>query len=88
MAVPVTSPGPAAIDSKVPSTSLNVAETNVAETSGSSSDAGPKHYESAEEEKKRLEREERERFLRGQTSGAGEPDVNEEGETPPPYQDI
>lgn len=83
MAVPVTSPGPIAIDSKVPSSS-----SNVAETSGSSSDAGPKRYESAEEEKKRLEREERERFLRGQTSGAGEPNVYEEGETPPPYQDI
>ena len=83
VAVSVTSPGPVATDSKVPS-----AIPNVAETSGSSSGAGPKHYESAEEEKKRLEREERERFLRGQTSGVDEPEVNEEGETPPPYPDI
>jgi hypothetical protein len=60
----------------------------VAETSESSSNAVPKRYESAEDEKKRLEREEREKLLRGQTSGQDEPDVNEEGDTPPPYQDV
>jgi len=75
--VPVTSPGPVATDSKVPS--------DVVETGESSSGAVPKRYENAEEEKKRLEREEREKLLRGQTSGPGE---YEEGETPPPYQDI
>jgi len=60
----------------------------VAGTSESSYDVVPRRYESAEEEKKRLEREEREKLLRGQTSGPGETDVNEEGETPPPYQDV
>jgi hypothetical protein len=85
VAVPVTSPRPVtgSYFSKVPS-----ATPGVVETSESSSDAVPKRYESAEDEKKRLEREEREKLLRGQTSGQGEPDVNEEGDTPPPYQDV
>ncbi|KAH8998981.1 Eisosome component PIL1-domain-containing protein [Lactarius hatsudake] len=52
--VAVASPGPIDADSKVPSV-----------TGESSSGAVPKRYESAEEEKQRLEREERERLLSG-----------------------
>ncbi|KAH9022977.1 Eisosome component PIL1-domain-containing protein [Lactarius pseudohatsudake] len=52
--VTVASPGPIDADSKVPSV-----------TGESSSGAVPKRYESAEEEKQRLEREERERLLTG-----------------------
>ena len=50
----------------------------------SSSGAVPERYESAEEEKKRLEREEREKLLHGQTPGSN----TQEGDTPPPYEDI
>ncbi len=50
-------------------------------------------YESAEEEKRRLAREERERLLHGDTPSAGSPDKRndapaDDGETPPPYQDL
>jgi hypothetical protein len=53
----------------------------VAETGESSSGAAPvpERYESAEVEKKRLEREEREKLLHRQTSEYAE------GDTPPPY---
>jgi hypothetical protein len=44
-------------------------------------------YESAEDEKKRLEREERERLLHDQREGGG-PNPEDEGDTPPPYQDM
>jgi hypothetical protein len=51
-----------------------------------------KQYESAEDEKKRLAREERERLLRsgGDVGSADKPDEAqaEDGETPPPYQAI
>jgi hypothetical protein len=49
-----------------------------------------KQYESAEDEKKRLAREERERLLRGGAGSSAPPDEAqaEDGETPPPYQDI
>ncbi|KAH8988857.1 Eisosome component PIL1-domain-containing protein [Lactarius akahatsu] len=56
----VASPGPIDADSKVPSV-----------TGESSSGAVPKRYESAEEEKQRLEREERERLLRGGGPSSG-----------------
>jgi hypothetical protein len=50
-------------------------------------------YESAEEEKRRLAREERERLLRGEKSSAESSDARDDapaddGDTPPPYQDI
>lgn len=50
-------------------------------------------YESAEEEKKRLAREERERFLRGEKSSAESSDPRDDapaddGDTPPPYQEL
>ncbi|KAI9460869.1 Eisosome component PIL1-domain-containing protein [Lactarius psammicola] len=64
--VAVTSPGPVDTNSKVPSVPPTVAEMGE-----SSSGAVPKRYESAEEEKKRLEREERERLLRGDGSSSG-----------------
>jgi hypothetical protein len=52
-----------------------------------------KQYESAEEEKRRLAREERERLLHGDVPSSGSKDEAyeapaEDGETPPPYQDI
>jgi len=82
--VVVASPGPVDTDSKVPSVTPTVAETGE-----SSSGAVPQRYESAEEAKKRLEREEREKLLHGQTPGYGESSTHEhEGDTPPPYQDI
>ncbi|KAI0307812.1 Eisosome component PIL1-domain-containing protein [Multifurca ochricompacta] len=49
----------------------SIAQNQVPEAEGGSSNTPPKGYESAEEEKRRLEREERERFLRGETSSAG-----------------
>jgi hypothetical protein len=58
------------------------------------SSSGPaKQYESAEEEKRRLEREERERLLRGDRQSGGdapkkEDEGNVDGDTPPPYQAI
>ncbi|KAI9445188.1 Eisosome component PIL1-domain-containing protein [Lactarius indigo] len=64
--VAVASPGPVGADSKVPSVTPTVAETGE-----SSSGAVPKRYESAEEEKQRLEREERERLLRGDGPSSG-----------------
>ncbi|KAH9082068.1 Eisosome component PIL1-domain-containing protein [Lactarius deliciosus] len=64
--VTVASPDPVDADSKVPS-----ATPTVAETGESSSGAVPKRYESAEEEKQRLEREERERLLRGDGPSSG-----------------
>ena len=77
----VASPGPVDKGSKAPYVAPAVAE--------SSSGAGPERYESAGEEKKRLEREEREKLLRGQTPGYGESNTDaDEGDTPPPYQDI
>lgn len=50
-------------------------------------------YESAEEEKKRLAREERERFLHGEKPSAGSSDPRDDapaddGDTPPPYQEL
>ena len=50
-------------------------------------------YESAEEEKKRLAREERERFLRGEKSSGETSDPRDDapaddGDTPPPYQEL
>ena len=81
---------------------LSQAASDVAKTpgpeGGSSGDAA-KPYESAEEEKRRLEREERERLLRGDTQSGGpsvpgggapgkEDEANADGDTPPPYQDI
>jgi len=72
VAVSGTSPGPVDTGSKVP-----YATPALSETGQSSSDAGPTRYESAEEEKKRLEREEREKLLHGQTPGYGASDTNE-----------
>jgi len=83
-AVPVASPEPIGTDSKVP-----FGTPSVTETGESSSSAAPKRYESAEEEKKRLEREEREKILQGKRPGYSESEETyEEGDTPPPYQDI
>jgi len=69
--------------------------SNITKTPGpeEGSSSGPaKQYESAEEEKRRLEREERERLLRGNAqSGDGAPkedEGNADGDTPPPYQAI
>lgn len=50
-------------------------------------------YESAEEEKRRLAREERERLLHGERSSAGSSDRQDDGpvddgDTPPPYQEL
>jgi hypothetical protein len=58
-------------------------------TEGSST----KQYESAEEEKRRLAREERERLLQGERASAESSDPRDDapaddGDTPPPYQDI
>ena len=116
--VAVISPGPVDTDSRLPSV---IPTPTVAETGESSSGAVPKPYESAEEEKrrlererllrgdgsssgpsvpvyesaeeekKRLEREEREKLLHGQMPGYDESNTNtntNEGDTPPPYQDI
>ncbi len=66
--IATTSPGPVDTDPKGPSLAPAVA---VAETGESSSGTVPKPYESAEEEKKRLEREERERLLRGGGPSSG-----------------
>ncbi|KAH9968955.1 Eisosome component PIL1-domain-containing protein [Russula dissimulans] len=58
---------------------------------GSSSTSPSQQYESAEEEKRRLEREERERLLGGEThaSGSKKDEGNaDDGEVPPPYQDL
>jgi len=81
--VVVASPGPIDTDSKVPSVTPTVAET-----SESSSGAVPERYESAEEEKKRLAREEREKLLHGYGESSNANDDTNEGETPPPYQDM
>lgn len=66
--------------------SSSQAVSNVAAPEGGST----KQYESAEEEKRRLAREERERLLQGDTPSSDPPvkAPTEEGETPPPYQDI
>ena len=72
----------------------HIAKTPAPEEGLSSTPA--KQYESAEEEKRRLEREERERLLRGDAQsseasvpGSGAPSKEDEGgDTPPPYQDI
>ena len=50
-------------------------------------------YESAEDEKRRLAREERERLLHGEKTPAGSSDPRDdapadEGDTPPPYQEL
>jgi len=58
---------------------------------GRSSTSLPQRYESAEEEKRRLEREERERLLGGETgaSGSKKDEGNaDDGEVPPPYQEL
>ena len=58
---------------------------------GEASAATPKKYETAEEEKKRLEREERDRLLNEGPSGNPNPDrkdtMDDEGQ-PPAYQDF
>jgi len=58
-------------------------------TEGSSTN----QYESAEEEKRRLAREERERLLQGERSSAESADPRDDapaddGDTPPPYQEL
>lgn len=74
------------------SSGLSQAVSDVANTPAPEG-GSTKQYESAEEEKRRLAREERERLLHGDTPSAGSSNLLEEapaedGETPPPYQDI
>jgi hypothetical protein len=76
----------------------DIRQPSLAAASSTRSSGPAKKYESAEEEKTRLQREERERLLHGQsaeqTPGDGatnkqdEPSADDGGETPPPYQDI
>lgn len=81
-------PGPSSgslLDLRSPSSQVSDAANPPALEGGST-----KQYESAEDEKKRLAREERERLLRGGAGSSDPPDEAqaEDGETPPPYQDI
>jgi hypothetical protein len=88
-------PGPSSgslHDIRSSSTGLSQAASDVAAapgTEGSSTNT----YESAEEEKKRLAREERERLLRGEKSSGESSDPRDDapaddGDTPPPYQEL
>jgi hypothetical protein len=68
--------------------------SNIAQTpdpEGGPASGPATRYESAEDEKRRLEREERERLLHGDTQSGGsrrEDEGNTDGDTPPPYKDI
>ena len=91
--VPVSGgPGPSSgslLDIRSPSSGLSQSVSDAANTPVSEGGSA-KQYESAEDEKKRLAREERERLLRGGAGSSAPPDEAqaEDGETPPPYQDI
>jgi hypothetical protein len=84
-------PGPSSgslLDIRSSSSGLSQAASDVANTPVLE-EGSTKRYESAEEEKQRLAREERERLLHGDTPSSNPPDeAPEDGETPPPYQDI
>jgi hypothetical protein len=74
------------------SSGLPQAASNVAIAPGPEG-SSTNQYESAEEEKRRLAQEERERLLHGEKSSAGPSDPRddapaEDGETPPPYQEL
>jgi len=96
--VPVSGgPGPSSgslhdIRASSPGSTEPVSNTeNTPVPEGSSSTSLPQRYESAEEEKRRLEREERERLLGGETgaSGSKKDEGNaDDGEVPPPYQEL
>jgi len=68
------------------SSGLSQAASDVATAPGPER-SSTNQYESAEEEKKRLAREERERFLHGEGSSDPQDDAPaDDGDTPPPYQ--
>jgi hypothetical protein len=83
-------PGPSSgslRDIRSSSSGLSHAASNVGNTPAPEGGSA-KQYESAEEEKRRLAREERERLLHGDTPSSDPPGEApaEDGETPPPYQ--
>jgi hypothetical protein len=88
-------PGPSSgslLDIRSSSSGLSQAVSDVANTPAPEG-GSTQQYESAEEEKRRLAREERERLLHGDTPSAGsskplDEAPAEDGETPPPYQDL